>query len=162
MRFFHSAGLLMVVVVILACNSGEADLPKGDATGFNPKAWFGKTRADIAQMHPEITRINEEMSSGPFKLSNAYGVKSVNFSFEDSWLDGVIRSVNLTWENGITIDEAAKKFGLDIAGKAPTKTPQYWEYPINTNRIKFFNVKLKPQDSEKSLIKKAWIVYANS
>jgi len=162
MRQSLLAMLLVMSVFLLACGSGEnTGKISVDETGFNPKIFYGKTRADIAKMHPNISHIREDMSSGPFTLSNTYGVQLVTFVFEDSWLDGLIRSVNLTWKNGVNITTAAKKFDVDLSGITPNKTPRYWEYPINKDGIKFFKVNLSTDDTEESTLRTAWVVYAN-
>ncbi|MBN1348763.1 hypothetical protein JXJ21_05080 [candidate division KSB1 bacterium] len=149
------------ILVVFACDSNSGSQATGDATGFNPKAWYGKTRAEIGQLHPEISRIKEEMSSGPFNLPGAYGVEMVNFTFEDSWQDGLLRSVNLTWREGISVEDAAKKFGIDITDITPGETPAYWEYAINADGINVFRVKFSKKNSEETPVKAAWIVYQN-
>lgn len=162
MRYSQFVMILAIFALILAgCSGGDTEMQSVDATGFSSRIFYGKTRADIAKMHPDVINIYEDMSSGPFTISNIFGVQKVSFLFEDSWLDGLIRSVNLTWENGINISTAAKKFDVDLAGIVPNKTPRYWEYPINKDGIKFFKINLSTVDTEESFLTTAWVVYEN-
>jgi len=158
MKYFSYLALGLWVLMALAGCGGNGS---GDPTGFDPSVWYGKTRADMAKIHPNITLIGEDMSSGPFDLPNAYGVKLVSFTFEDSWQDGLLRSVTLTWEPAVDIQTAAKKFGLDVTGLSPKKAPRYWEYAIHQNGIKFFNVALKANEAEGTPVNAAWIIFAN-
>lgn len=155
---------ISIILIIIACSHKES-VPVPDPglvdTGqpFNPIKWYGKERREIAKILPNISNINQEISGGPFTLDNQMGLKSINFTFENSEMDGRLLNLFVDFEKNVTISEAAKKFGVNIENIIPEKKKKYWTFPIQKELIHSFHVNLKPTDTESSGLTSAWIIY---
>ncbi|MBN2091194.1 hypothetical protein JW964_16400 [candidate division KSB1 bacterium] len=156
--------LLIIILIFTSCSQKESAPPPelglvDTGEPFNPIKWYNKERRDIAKVLPTISNINKEISGGPFILDNQMGLKSINFTFENSEMDGRLLSLFVEFEKPVIPAEAAKKFGVNIENIMPQKMKKYWTFPIQKQLIHSFHINLKPADTEASGLSSAWIVY---
>lgn len=126
---------------------------------FNPLKWYGKNRIDLNRLLPEISNINKSVSGGPFILKDKMGVKEVHFTFENSARDAKLLNLLVLFNEPVTLNQARKKFGVDLSGLVPQKTPRFWHFPIQKPMIHGFMADLKPTDSDSARFLRAWIAY---
>jgi hypothetical protein len=156
--------LMLTVLIMISCSQKESTpvpelglIDTGEA--FNPIKWYNLDRRSIAKILPGISNIDKEISGGPFTLDNQMDLKSINFTFENSEMDGRLLNLFVDFAAPVTITEAAKKFGVNIENVVPQKMKKYWTFPIQKELIHSFHVNLKPADTETTGLNSAWIVY---
>ena len=155
---------IVILIFFISCTQKEITPPPDLGlidTGeqFNPIKWYNKERREMAKILPTISQINKEISGGPFLLEKQMGLKSINFTFENSEMDGRLLNLLVEFEKPVKPIEAAKKFGVNIENIAPQKMKKYWTYPVQKQFVHSFHVNLKPEDTETTGLSRAWIVY---
>lgn len=126
---------------------------------FNPKAWYGKTRRDMAKILPQITQITKDISGGPFVLKNQMGLSEIKFTFEHSERDARLINLHVDFKAPVTSSLAAKRFGVNLTNIKPQKTRRYWLFPIKKPMIHHFIIKLKTGDADSTQFRNASIAY---
>jgi hypothetical protein len=156
---------VVFLFIILAGCSGDSNQQAVDPglrdTGqeFNPYKWYGKNRIDMGKLLPEISNIDKSVSGGPFALTHKMGVKEVGFTFENSERDARLLNVLVLFAESVTLNQAQKKFGVDLSGLVPQKTKRFWHFAIQKPMIHGFMVDLKPADADCTRFSRAWISY---
>ena len=164
MRIIKLLSVIFALLLFYACGTEEqqeiVDSGLTDTgTAFNPKAWYGKTRREMAKLIPQISNVDQDISGGPFLLTDQMGLKSIIFTFEHSEKDARLLNLNVDFAEPVTISQAVKTFGVNIQGITPQKTRRYWLFPVNKPLIHSFMVKLKPSDPDSTPLTTASIAY---
>lgn len=164
MRIFNIILTSILLFNFIGC-SGDAEKAMVDrglrdtGTEFNPFKWYGKNRIELGKLLPQISNINKSVSGGPFLLKDKMGLREITFTFENSGRDARLMNLHALFPEPVTLNQAQKKFGVDLSGISPQKTKRYWHYAINKPMLHGFMVDLKPTDNDSSRFSRTWISY---